>query len=89
MNKCLNCGKIIDERSEVCSQECAKEYFEYVYDEKLEDHPEFTTKIAGVKNSKEEVKEIEERIRKNLNKVEGFEFTGDIKLKLDLISFQI
>ncbi len=47
MNKCLNCGKIIDERSEVCSQECAKEYFEYVFDEKLEDHPEFKTKIEG------------------------------------------
>jgi predicted nucleic acid-binding Zn-ribbon protein len=46
MSKCLNCGKIIQEGFEVCSQKCAKEYFEYVFEEKLADHPEFQTKIA-------------------------------------------
>lgn len=51
MNKCLNCGKIIGEDFEVCSKKCASEYFEYVFDEKLKDHPEFKTKIEGEQNS--------------------------------------
>ncbi len=45
MNKCLNCGTIISDKAEVCSQSCAEEYFEYVFEEKLSDHPEFKTKI--------------------------------------------
>lgn len=49
MVKCLNCGKIIEDDSEVCSQQCSEEYFEYVFDEKLKDHPEFKVKIAGEK----------------------------------------
>lgn len=52
MNKCLNCGKIIGKNFEVCSQKCAKEYFKYVSGEKLEDHPEFKTKIEGDENRK-------------------------------------
>ena len=47
MGKCLNCGCIIDDRSEVCSQKCADEYFRYVFDEELSDHPEFEIKIEG------------------------------------------
>lgn len=47
MNKCLNCGTIISDKAEVCSQSCAEEYFEYVSGEKLKDHPEFKTKIEG------------------------------------------
>ena len=51
MNKCLNCGEIISDDAEVCTKQCAEDYFEYVTDgEKLEDHPEFKTKIEGVKN---------------------------------------
>ena len=50
MGKCLNCAIVIPDDAEVCSQNCAEEYFEYVFDEKLEDHPEFKIKIAGVKN---------------------------------------
>lgn len=46
MNKCLNCEKEISNDAEVCSKQCAEDYFEYVTDgEKLEDHPEFKTKI--------------------------------------------
>lgn len=48
MNKCLNCGKIIGENYDVCSDECAKEYFRYVFDEELDDHPEFDSKIEGI-----------------------------------------
>lgn len=40
---------MISRNSEVCSKKCASEYFEYVFEEKLEDHPEFTTKIEGEK----------------------------------------
>lgn len=51
MNKCLNCGEIISDDAEVCTKQCAEDYFEYVTDgEKLEDHPEFKTKIEGVKD---------------------------------------
>jgi len=45
--KCLNCGCRIDERSEVCSQNCADEYYRHVFDEELSDHPEFKTRIEG------------------------------------------
>ena len=48
MNRCLNCGEIISDDAEVCTKQCAEDYFEYVFDgEKLEDHPEFKTKIEG------------------------------------------
>ena len=45
MNKCLNCGKIIHEGYDTCSQKCAKEYFRYVFGEELDVHPEFDSKI--------------------------------------------
>lgn len=47
MSKCLNCDKIINEGNDICSQECAKEYFRYVFGEDLADHPEFDSKIEG------------------------------------------
>ena len=43
--KCLNCGKLIKNDSEVCSKSCADEYFKYVFGEDLNDHPEVKTKI--------------------------------------------
>ena len=47
MNKCLNCGCKISDDAEVCSKKCSEEYFEYVFEEKLEDHPEFKVKVEG------------------------------------------
>jgi len=49
MNKCLNCGKEINDNAEVCSVECSEEYFRYVFGEELKDHPEFKTKIEDDK----------------------------------------
>lgn len=49
MNKCLNCGREIGDKAEVCSVECSEEYFRYVFGEELKDHPEFKTKIEGDK----------------------------------------
>ncbi|GAH76913.1 unnamed protein product [marine sediment metagenome] len=48
----MNCGDSINDDSQVCSHECAKEYFEYVSDESIESNPEFQTLINGefVKN---------------------------------------
>ena len=43
--KCLNCGTQIKDGYNVCSQKCAEEYFEYIFEEKLEDNPEFNSKI--------------------------------------------
>jgi len=45
-NKCLNCGKLINDSSEVCSQKCANEYYEYVFEEPLSENPNFKTKIS-------------------------------------------
>lgn len=57
MNKCLNCGNSISNDAEVCSQQCAEDYFEYVSDgEKLKDHPNFKIKIEGdIKNENKRI----------------------------------
>ena len=42
---CLNCGNPIKAGYDTCSQNCAEEYFRYVFEEELEDHPEFNSNI--------------------------------------------
>ena len=45
MAKCLNCGTLIRDEYDTCCKNCAEEYFYYVFKEKLEDHPEFDSRI--------------------------------------------
>ncbi len=61
--KCLNCGNLITDGFTMCSEKCAKEYFNYINGEDLKSHFEFSSEYQIGSDGSYPINEIEKRCK--------------------------